>query len=101
MKIRIQDDQVTLRITTNEIDELSQKGIIRSVTRFPNKTLYTYLETVDIPEPSVDFNDEGLIFLFPEEEIEKWSASHKVGYRSSVSDILLVIEKDLPKRKSS
>lgn len=101
MKIKLENNQVTIRLSAEDLEQLKDKGIIRTKVEFPYRPLYAYLETIDIPEISGDFTEEGFQFFFPQDQLENWSGSSKVGFKNQVGKIHLVIEKDLPKRSAN
>ena len=100
MKIRLQDNQVTIRLNEEDQNQLKEKGILRTFVEFPHRSLYAYLETIDVPEITGDFTEEGLQFFLPADQLHSWLSGSKVGFSSQVGKVYLVIEKDLPKKKS-
>jgi hypothetical protein len=98
MKIKIETEELTIRLKKEDFAQLAEKGIIESHIQFVNKPLFVYFELVEIPEIDVDFTEEGIQVYFPQGLFEQWQESDRVGYKSHVQSTKVFVEKDLPRR---
>ncbi len=98
MKLRLNGNNVALRLSADEIQELSKAGRIVSVTEFTNVSFHIILRIVEEDEIDIEYSSEGFIFSFPRKEIDPWIESSKVGFSRVRGQISLTIEKDLKKR---
>ena len=99
MKIRIGENQIILRLELDEIQQLIEKGTIQNKLNFPETTLRWTLSSYDQQDVFVRYEGTSLHFLFPKNQLAHWAHSSKVGFHHQISpELLLVIEKDMPKR---
>lgn len=98
MKLRIQESSIVLRLLPQEIEALDS-GTLSQKTTFPGGELEIRVEAKPINDMEFYFEDQVYSFSIPKDEIVSWSTSNKIGFRHNYDDLMVVVEKDLPRRK--
>ncbi len=101
MKLRIQESSVTLRLQPDEVLLLSEKRKLMQITKLPGDEISIILEVKDDEYIGMHYSQNTFTFSFPEEQLEAWSTSSKVGYSRSLNDLTLIIEKDMPRKSKN
>jgi len=99
MKIRLLENNLNVRLEPEDLTLLESNGIIQTHLEFPNRTLFAYLEVLEMPDIQVDFTEEGIQIYLPEEELADLINTRRVGFTSEHGKITVTIEKNLPKRR--
>ena len=100
MKIRILDDSIRLRLSQTEVDQSNNEGKVEGITHFPGGRSFRYrLIKSNEEHMNAILTDQGMDVLCPEETIEKWASSNRVGFRdelslSNGSSLKILVEKD-------
>jgi hypothetical protein len=97
MKLRIQGNQLRLRLTQNEVTCLLEHGLVESGIRFPTGRELCYL-VGSLPlaaEVSVDYLDDSIFVVLPGPVVSNWARSEQVSIEGPHSGgVQILIEKD-------
>ena len=99
MKLRIQETDITLRLLPEEVASLAQQKRLIQITQLADHQLHIEIKLQEINQIELKHRGQVFSFLFPENLIEEWSTTNKVGYRRHDGEVLLVIEKDMPPKR--
>ena len=99
MKIRIKGNTVRYRLTKSEVDKLCVEGYFEEKTQFSSATFRYSVKSSDATEISIDFNENKIQVLIPNELLQDWDTNDRVGFSNSVitvdgSAVNILIEKD-------
>lgn len=101
MKLRLESDSITIRLSPTEIDALNHEKSIKECIKISAHNTFEFrINVVDDMENShVHFGKQSLSINMPSNKIERWLNSNQVGIREMVSiesgELLLVVEEDL------
>lgn len=100
MKLRILDNSIRLRLNKSEVEQLDREGLVRGLTKLPAGNAFQYLirKTTETPM-NVQFTNDTLEVLCPEDSVSNWANSEQVGFRTLLSmneseKLLILVEKD-------
>ncbi|MEI8280141.1 MAG: hypothetical protein WCG87_10285 [Bacteroidota bacterium] len=100
MKLRIKGNSVRYRLTRSDIDTFMYRRYIEEFTDFGGSILIYALESKDgIDTISASFNNNKLLISMPEEWVNTWATTDKVGYDSNMDigydrKMCILLEKD-------
>lgn len=98
MKLRIQESSIVLRLLPEEIEKLNSVPLSQKTT-FPGGELKIHVEAQSISDMEFQYENQVYSFRIPKDEIASWASSNKIGFRHNYDDLMVVVEKDLPRRK--
>ena len=106
MKLRLDKNNITIRIAPDERDELLNTGKLSERISIDQNNSFQFAVSVNDQIDAVDasFISNQLNVQLPKNQAESWLTSGQVGVRANIissqkSIILLVVEEDLPPRK--
>lgn len=96
MKIRILDNNIRLRLSQSEVDQISSTQKVLSKTDFANHPLqYEIIGMPDVSIITVIFDGSKISVQVPKSTLLTWANSDEVGIENvDQSGIKLLIEKD-------
>jgi hypothetical protein len=106
MKLRLDKNNITIRIEPDERAELLRTGLLQEQISIDQNNFFQFTVSISDQNESVaaNFTSNQLSVLLPKNLAEAWLTSGQVGVRANIissrkSMILLVVEEDLPPRK--
>jgi len=99
MKLRIQPDSLTLRLSPEELQTFSENGLLSQTTRLSIGEVRVRLQAESCEQIEASFEEGAFTFSLPERHLTKWLNSSKIGYSSELDETTITIEKDLPRKK--
>ena len=99
MKLRIKGNSLRLRLTSGEVEELVQKGVVKASIAFPGAHLRYQIISNDHNKLSFELENGLISVAIPNTIVKKWAQSDQV----TISDVLpnldgtdtsILIEKD-------
>ncbi len=99
MKLRIQESNITLRLLADEIEELATAKTLNQATQLPGGKVEIRVAVKEILDMEFSFENQVYSFSIPANQVENWSTTNKIGFKHNYDDLLVVVEKDLSKRK--
>jgi len=100
MKLRVLEYNVTLRLHPEEIESLKSNQTLTQSTVMPGGQIEIIVKSEASENMSFEFKDSSFLFYIPKHELATWCSSNKIGFRQNYGELLVVVEKDLPKRKT-
>lgn len=96
MKIRIKDDSIRLRLSSEAVHTLAENGCVESECRFPTQTLtYGVMVEDGLNAPYARFEANGIHLIIPKDFATAWLNNDEVGlYHTTEQGFSLVVEKD-------
>jgi len=99
MKIRIKENSVRFRLTPTEVKRFCEEGSIEKTTQFSTTTFAYGVKSARIETLQVDFNDNTVTLMVPENFAKDWNQNDVVGLDHYVdlsdgSKFFLLLEKD-------
>ena len=94
MKIRIKDNSIRLRLTQSEVNQLGEIGIVKCTTEFVNHPFIYEIESAEIADLSAEFIENRILVRMPENLVDKWVSTDKVGYAGQSGLVKILVEKD-------
>ncbi len=108
MKFRCVTDSIRLRLGKSDIEAFQKEGVVDTSLDFGNHVRFCYrLSTAAITEPAVDFSNNCLTVLLPDQMAIHWAESdeevsihfqYPTGADRSLS---VLVEKDFPCKHGS
>ena len=99
MKLRIQEQDITLRLQPEEIDALSNTKKLTQSTKLPNGSIEITIEAKDVAEIDVIVAEKTFKFIFPSQLLAEWKNTSKVGYTRQYDKLAFTIEEDMPRKR--
>jgi hypothetical protein len=100
MKIRIKGNSIRIRLTRSEVARLSEQGIVRESTRFPDG-VFSYEVILSKENKVLDavFSENCIRFRLPENSGRHWPDDDRIGFEEWMplgkdSTLHLLLEKD-------
>ena len=106
MKLRMEQGNITIRLSPSEIGDLREKKTLKEELFISGTNRFSF--TVNINDRSVscraNFSRNSLIIEVPLEKAEKWMNSGQIGIKETIvteasAPFVLVLEEDLRPRK--
>jgi len=99
MKIRIKENSVRFRLTPTEVKIFCKEGRIEKTTQFYSTTFVYGVKQKQIENLQVDFNDNTVTLIVPENFTKDWYNNDVVGLEHYVdlsdgTKFFLLLEKD-------
>ena len=100
MKIRINGNSVRIRLSRSEVDKFGAEGCLEEQTEFGNAVfIYALQSKKDIDVLSASWVGNKMTMFVPEQIIQKWVTTEKVGYDAHMpigndKTLFLLLEKD-------
>ena len=95
MKLRILDNSVRLRLLRSEVEEFARDGKVRAKTHFAPASILEYsLETGDVAEPHVSFENSWVRVVVPDAAGKAWASGGDVAIKGQCGPIEILVEKD-------
>ena len=101
MTLRIKGNSVRIRLSSEEVDQFRQTGVVTATTTFPDgRTLsYSLEQAEDVDALAVSFDGEKLLVSVPVEWAQEWTSTDKIGIRTDHTigerSLEVLVEKDL------
>ena len=99
MKLRVQESSITLRLSPEEIQSLAVSRSLCQKSVLPGGQLDIRVDASDTEDMAFHYQEGCFAFSIPSVDLESWANTSKMGYRRNYGDLLVVIEKDLPRRR--
>ena len=101
MKIRIRDNSIRLRLERAEVDQLREKGVVKSHTAFPGGRRFSYAveSSPASVQPVALFSDLTITVRLPETVALAWATTEQVSIEGEQilddgATLSLLVEKD-------
>ena len=95
MKLKIDRNLLRLRLTADDLRELSAEGFVAETTSIGGASLTYALEPGEGPAVTASFVDTRIIVAVPRELLERWAGGDEVAIEASQPPLRILIEKDL------
>lgn len=97
MKIRINDNNIRLRLSQSEVERFHKTGSCTNQINFPNGTTLTY-KLAEGTDTKVSYDRDTMTIVLCEQEVEAWAGTDQVGIRAEVpmqnGSVGILVEKD-------
>jgi len=107
MKLRLEKSKITIRLSTSEIADFSASKNIEEKVIISDNNHFTFaLKICDsCHKLFAEFKDGGLVLHVPTDDADQWLNSKRIGIHETTltndgDNIKLIVEEDLPRRKS-
>ncbi|RWY57502.1 DUF7009 family protein [Mucilaginibacter gilvus] len=94
MKIRIKGNSLRYRLTKSDVATLATNGFIEETTHFGTQVLRYALRRGMVSSLSATFEDNTITIHMPDQMIEEWVHTDRIGFENSNSAMYLLVEKD-------
>ena len=94
MKIRIKDNSVRFRLNQSEVALLGQTGLVSCTTEFTGHPLVYTIQTSSDSELTVLFIENTIVLKMPQEMVNEWVSTDRVGFDGQSGLVKILIEKD-------
>jgi len=94
MKIRIKGNSLRYRLTRSEVENLATEGLIEDKTEFGTGTLVYSLRSTTADHLSATFENNCITLYMPEQFLQEWTDTDRVGFEHTDNGLHLLIEKD-------
>ena len=98
MKLKIDHNCLRLRLTEDDLRELSAEGVLAETTVIGSPLTYA-LEPGDAPHVTATFIDGRINVVVPRDELRRWADGSDVAIEASQPPLRILIEKDLARGK--
>ena len=106
MKLRMEKEKITIRLSPAEIELLSTSKSIEEKLTISENNHFTFSLTISesLKTLTAEFKHAALLVQVPAQKMNKWINSKQVGMKETIkselgSEIKLTLEEDLPPRK--
>ncbi|MEO7211498.1 hypothetical protein [Mucilaginibacter sp.] len=94
MKIRIKGNSLRYRLTKSDVAALAMNGFVEEVTNFGTQVFRYALRRGMVNSLSATFEDNTITIHMPDQMIEEWVYTDRIGFENSNSAMYLLVEKD-------
>jgi hypothetical protein len=94
MKIRIKGNSLRYRLTKSDVAKLAMNGFIEESTNFGTQVFRYALRQGIVHSLAATFEDNTITIHMPDQMIEEWVHTDRVGFENSNSTMYLLVEKD-------
>jgi hypothetical protein len=94
MKIRIKGNSLRYRLTKGDVSNLAANGFIEECTNFGKQVFKYALRRGMVSSLSATFEDNTITIHMPNQMIEEWVYTDRVGFENTNSAMYLLVEKD-------
>ena len=101
MKLRILDNSIRLRLSQSEVQQVSEKGLVRGRVRFAGSNAFEYIleSSPATVNPEAHMSNNVLTVRVPRMDIRQWADSERVSIDAAqvLSDgerLRILVEKD-------
>ena len=98
MKLRLESNNLRLRVRKSDLQKLMQNGSIGDTLTFPNATVFSYeLMSAVVECLEATFSEGKITVSIPLSILSDWVNSEQVGIEATLdSGLFVLIEKDFP-----
>lgn len=94
MKIRIKGNSLRYRLTKSDVATLAMNGFIEETSNFGTQVFRYALRRGMVSSLSATFEDNTITIHMPDQMIEEWVYTGRIGFENSSSAMYLLVEKD-------
>jgi hypothetical protein len=94
MKIRIKGNSLRYRLTKSDVANLAANGFVEESTNFGAQIFRYALRRGMVNSLSASFEDNTITIHMPDQMIQEWVHTGRVGFEHTSGAIYLLVEKD-------
>lgn len=94
MKLRILENSIRLRLRRSEVEQLAAEGRVEVACDFGGRQLRYAITAEPCAEIGADFVGDVITIRVPQDQVQEWAASKRVGLTGRTATLSLLIEKD-------
>ena len=94
MKIRIKGNSLRYRLTKTDVANLATNGYVEETSNFSPQVFKYVLRSTTGYTLSASFENNAITIYMPQNMVNEWANTDRVGFEQSNGKIYLLVEKD-------
>lgn len=97
MKLRIDQQNIRFRLSTQDLEILASAGLLVETLQLAPDVIWGYSVEAsnDISDARVEVDSQNLKVMLPQDKLTSWISSHEIEWHFDIDRLSIDIEKDL------